>query len=80
MHPRVIVSDIKMPRMDGLALCHAVQTDPIHHATPVVLMSANTHKPGTEECTYAAFLTKPFTFDTVITLIARVIATTAPAA
>lgn len=69
--PTVILSDILMPGMDGLELCVALQSHPTHHATPIILMSANTQLP-TDSCA-ATFLTKPFQLMTVLTTVARVI-------
>ena len=37
--PDVILSDILMPKMDGLALCKAVQRDPALAEVPVILLS-----------------------------------------
>jgi DNA-binding response OmpR family regulator len=37
--PDVIVSDILMPNMDGLALCRALSRDPSVSETPVILLS-----------------------------------------
>ncbi|HMV70189.1 MAG TPA: ATP-binding protein, partial [Myxococcota bacterium] len=40
LRPDVIVSDVMMPRMDGLALARALRADPELAATPIVLVSA----------------------------------------
>jgi len=37
--PDLIVSDIRMPRMDGVNLCRALRSDPILADVPVVLLS-----------------------------------------
>jgi len=36
----VVVSDVQMPRMDGLALCRAVKADPRLRSTPVILVTS----------------------------------------
>ncbi len=64
--PHLVLSDIMMPIMDGLALCRAIQADPAHQAIPIVLMSAAVDRAATNACRYAAVLHKPFDLDLVI--------------
>jgi adenylate cyclase len=37
--PDVIVSDLGMPRMDGLALCRALRRDPATKTVPIIVVS-----------------------------------------
>ncbi|NOX87463.1 MAG: response regulator [Calditrichaeota bacterium] len=39
-NPRLIISDIMMPEMDGAALCRQIKSDPRWQSVPVVLMTA----------------------------------------
>jgi PAS domain S-box-containing protein len=39
--PDLILSDIDMPVMDGLALCNAVKSDPTYQETPFILITAS---------------------------------------
>ena len=39
--PDAIVSDLSMPRMDGLALCRALRRDPATKAVPILVVSGN---------------------------------------
>ncbi len=39
VRPEVVLSDILMPRMDGMALCRELARDPALGATPVILLS-----------------------------------------
>lgn len=39
--PDVIVSDLGMPRMDGLALCRALRRDPATQTVPILVVSGN---------------------------------------
>jgi CheY-like chemotaxis protein len=38
--PDLVLSDVMMPEMDGVALVAALRRDPITHTIPVVLLSA----------------------------------------
>ena len=39
--PDAIVSDLRMPRMAGLALCRALRRDPATKAVPILVVSGN---------------------------------------
>ena len=39
--PDVIVSDLGMPRMDGLAFCRALRRDPATSTVPILVISGN---------------------------------------
>jgi diguanylate cyclase (GGDEF)-like protein/PAS domain S-box-containing protein len=40
LHPLLVVSDVMMPRVDGIELCRRLRADPELHAVPVLLVSA----------------------------------------
>ncbi len=66
LRPDVVVSDVKMPVMDGFELCAAIRSDPDLWATPVVLLTmfgdeASRHRGHLVGAT--AFLTKPIAPD-----------------
>ncbi|MEM7681380.1 MAG: response regulator [Planctomycetota bacterium] len=42
--PHLVVADYQMPRMDGLALAKALRSNPITANTPVLMLSARSHK------------------------------------
>lgn len=54
-HPDLVVTDITMPRMDGLELIEKMRSTAGVADTPVILMSAHDH------ATPMRFLRKPFT-------------------
>jgi PAS domain S-box-containing protein len=61
--PDLVVSDVMMPRMDGLELVAALRTDPRTAAVPVLLLSARAGQEASIEGLHAGaddYLVKPF--------------------
>ncbi len=61
--PDLIVADVMMPEVDGLALARALKQDPMTDAIPVVLLTARTtaaDQVAGFEIGVDAYLTKPF--------------------
>jgi two-component system phosphate regulon response regulator PhoB len=61
--PDVVVSDIMMPKMDGLALVKELQADPETAGLPVILLSAKAQSADVTrglELGAADYVTKPF--------------------
>ncbi|MCB9779744.1 MAG: response regulator [Alphaproteobacteria bacterium] len=80
--PRVVVTDLMMPVMDGMALLRALRTDPALGGTPVVIVSAKT---GQQERVAGleladAWLAKPFHAPELRAHVARLARRVAPAA
>ncbi|SCY97043.1 response regulator [Flavobacterium caeni] len=75
--PDCIVSDIMMPKMDGLAFTHALKTNELTSFIPLVLLTAKTsdetHLQALQN-TADAFLTKPFNHDILKATVAQLIA------
>lgn len=44
-HPDVVITDLEMPRVDGLQLCRALRMHPRLRKTPVILLSGSL-RPG----------------------------------
>ncbi len=64
MHPRLVLSDIMMPGMDGFAVLQAIRRDPQTRAIPVILLSARAGEEARVEGLHAGaddYLVKPFT-------------------
>lgn len=71
-----IVLDKRMPGMDGLEVCAALQSDPRTRAIPVVLLTASL-QPGREEDRpipgIRAVMAKPFSPKDLVALLRRLI-------
>ncbi len=62
-HPHVIVTDLKMPHVDGLDLVESLKTSGIYRETPIIVVSGSSDPKLFEMCTkwgINAFLPKPF--------------------
>jgi DNA-binding response OmpR family regulator len=61
--PRIIILDVTMPRMNGLAVCHELHARPQTAEIPVLMISGNGH-PDAADLGFAAgaddYLPKPF--------------------
>ncbi len=71
--PLLVLTDVMMPGMDGREMVKQMQADPTYKEIPVVVMSAASAGNRLKPLEYAAFLTKPFDLDELITVISRVI-------
>jgi len=62
LRPDVVISDVKMPVMDGFELCAAIRSDPALRRTPVVLLTMlgdDASRQRGRLVGASAFLTKP---------------------
>src|SRR5262249_51184736 len=50
-HPQLIVTDLKMPRMDGIEFLRQMQEDAAFARTPVIVYTATYQAPEAEELT-----------------------------
>lgn len=60
--PDLVISDVRMPGMDGFELCAALRADPLLHATPIVLLTSlndDVSRKKGKLVGASAFLTKP---------------------
>ena len=73
--PRMIVSDLMMPKMDGFELLHAVRTTPGLHVLPFVLLSARSEASDLQHAFFLGasdYLIKPFTASTLSDRVVRI--------
>lgn len=64
--PRLVLADLKMPRVNGLELLEALRSDARTRALPVVLLTSSKQEPDIERA-YAlgvnSYIVKPVDFD-----------------
>ncbi len=68
--PRLVLTDMMMPRMDGVELCRRLHGDPETRGTVVLLMSA-ARRVDPEEYGAAGLIRKPFELDDLVATVCR---------
>jgi DNA-binding NarL/FixJ family response regulator len=74
--PDLIVSDIRMPRMDGYALARQLRNNPRTHLIPIVFLTAkdeSSDRIAGIRSGVDAYLTKPFEPDELVAVIANIL-------
>jgi CheY-like chemotaxis protein len=74
--PQLIVMDIMMPNVDGLAALRELKKVDATKSIPVIIITANSHNLTRKEsaiCGAAIFLTKPFSPAQLLTEIQRLV-------
>jgi putative two-component system response regulator len=74
--PDLILSDIDMPRMNGIDFCKAVHADPASSAIPFVIMSANNDRAIMRRMLHlgaGAYLVKPFNLEQVVITVEKLL-------
>jgi signal transduction histidine kinase/AraC-like DNA-binding protein/AmiR/NasT family two-component response regulator len=72
VYPDLIISDMMMPRMDGLEMCSLVKQDALTSHIPLIMLTAKsdeTDRVASYNCGADAFISKPFSVKTLITRI-----------
>ena len=68
-HPSIIVAEILLPKLDGLALCRRVRGDPEIATIPVLIFSILNAATRAQEAGARAFLKKPLVESTFLSTI-----------
>jgi CheY-like chemotaxis protein len=72
LKPRVLITDIMMPGLDGWALYDAVRAEMRAGEIGIILMSAGRSRPANLADARATFVTKPFSVYDILDAIRRV--------
>jgi CheY-like chemotaxis protein len=76
--PALLITEILIPRVDGLTLCRLVRANPALRELPVLVFSILAAGTRAREAGATAFLRKPLIESTFLAEVARAIATRAP--
>jgi twitching motility two-component system response regulator PilG len=74
--PDLVISDVRMPRMDGFEMCAAIRGDPQLSRVPVVLLTSLADEASHERgraVGATAFLHKPIKVDALRGVVARLL-------
>jgi twitching motility two-component system response regulator PilG len=74
--PALVISDVRMPGMDGFELCAAIRGDKVLSATPVVLLTSLADEASRKKGKLVgatAFLTKPVSVDELRTTVGTIL-------
>ena len=73
--PRIVVTEILVPKLDGLSLCRAIKSDPETREILVMVFSHLQAQDRAKEAGADAFLTKPLDEDLLINTLEELLAT-----
>jgi len=67
--PNLIITDLRMPEMDGFTFLQNVKSNPVHNTIPVLVFSANATPENEDKSLHlgaAGFLKKPCNIDRLL--------------
>ncbi|MDO9069244.1 MAG: response regulator [Deltaproteobacteria bacterium] len=70
----LIISDVNMPNMDGIAFMKAVKRLPNHKFTPIIMLTTTSQEAMRQEAREAgvkAWMVKPFDKDKLLEIVSR---------
>jgi two-component system, response regulator len=65
-HPKVILLDLKMPKVNGMEVLERIKSDPSTKAIPVVILTSSAEDPDIKRCYELganSYIVKPVEFD-----------------
>lgn len=74
--PNLIISDLRMPVMDGIKFIKAIRSHTVLKSLPVIILSAQTNEESRQAGLLAGaniFLTKPFEEDELLSVIKQLL-------
>ena len=71
--PDLVITDVGMPGMNGIDLLKAIKENPRLSHIPVVITSSIDREADARAAGCAAYLTKPFTLQTLLQLLPQVV-------
>ena len=66
-HTDLVLSDVDMPRLDGIALCNRLHDSPAHHHMPMILISGK--PPAIKPINVFGILAKPMQSEALLSAI-----------
>jgi two-component system chemotaxis response regulator CheY len=72
----LVISDVNMPIMDGIAMVKAIRHLPAHRMTPILMLTTETEENKKQAACAAGatgWLKKPFNPNSLLTVIAKVL-------
>lgn len=76
--PAVVITEILLPRLDGLTLCRRLRQDPVTQDVPVIVFSILSAGARAIEAGAQTFLRKPFIESTFLAAVRDAIAAKSP--
>jgi two-component system, response regulator len=73
-HPKVILLDLKMPRVDGMEVLRRVKSDADTKSIPVVILTSSAEDPDIRNCYDLganSYIVKPIEFENFSTVVAE---------
>ncbi|HEX6190627.1 MAG TPA: response regulator [Pyrinomonadaceae bacterium] len=73
LRPSILVTEVLVPKLDGLSLCRQLKSDPVTKVTKVLIFSHLHAEDRAREAGADAFLIKPLNEERLIEIVTRLI-------
>lgn len=77
--PALVVTEILIPKLDGLALCRRLREDPLTRSVPILVFSILAADVRAHEAGASGFLRKPLVDTTFVSSVQQLVAAEPPA-